>query len=460
MYLKSKLILQLVCALSLCNTLNGQIHMEGSVALDLKTGFFKCDLQLSNLPKLKAYRILLNKGMNIKYFKDTRNELIDYVGHYDGSIKGEAVEYTFKADPNEHIPPEFRVNYKGAFPVYVDDFNLFDHKGLIAINDKTLRATEQTKWYPVIYDVKNDKLIHSYTYDLTLSLEGGSTIFINGSAPKKAAKEHFVSNKAHPLLLFAGNYDFVEDKGDYILNTTVTKENAEIIFGNIARIKNNLSKNLGIEFSDNIYLIHHRAINKRKKGSSWGFNTYPSFAFTGLDFKKLADSNGKFYDDYYKYFGHEFGHNYFGSNVMSGKLGWFWLESFAEYLSYNTAEDLSGKQFLSEVLIEQLKHIKEGSFIPLDKIEHKDQIDEKYRYVLAPLMLKCFEDRFGRQKANLTLKYVLDFAKKESLTLEHLERAATKSGISKKQFEVFKTNFIIHTDFKEHIIREIEKKYG
>lgn len=449
-----------ICALLSFNIVSAQIHIEGNVEINMASGLFICNFNLTNIPKLNDYSILLNKGMNIKYFKDSENELINYEGHYNGEIKGEAISYIFKNDSTVIIPPEFNVTYRGAFPVYSNDFNKFDYKGIIAFNNKTLRASEQTKWYPVIYDAANDRILNSYTYDLTITIKGGNTIFVNGNAPKKGETSRFVSKKAHPLLLFAGTYSFIESNGDYILNTTVSKETSEKVFNNTTNIKSTLSKNLGLEFTDKIYLINHKAINKRRKGSSWGFNTYPTFAFTGLNFDKLLNDKGNFLNDYYRYFGHEFGHNYFGNNVMSGKLSWFWLESFAEYLSYNVAEDLCGIEFLNQVLLKQIKNIEDDNFIPLNKIENRDEIDEKYRYILAPLMLKCFEDRFGRNKMSLTLKSLLGLAKNETLTLLHWKESAIKNGIKKEAFERFEKEFIKNEKFKQNIIDEIRKNHG
>ncbi|MDY8137291.1 hypothetical protein [Aquimarina sp. 2201CG5-10] len=444
----------------LANTISAQVHIKGSIEIDLNSGLFTCDVNLSNIPELKEYRILLNKGMNVKYFKDKKNELINYNGHYDGEMKGEAIEYVLKVDSTTALK-ELNVTYLGAFPVYANDYNNFDYKGIIAFNNQTVRATEQTKWYPVIYDSVHDKLMNSYTYDLTISIVGGDTIFLNGTAPQKKNTARFVSKKAYPLLLFAGTYDFIENDGDYILNTAVTKENAKDIFKNIEIIKSNLSRNLDLEFTDHIYLINHKAINQRKKGSSWGFNTYPSFAFTGLDFNELTDENGKFSNDYLRYFGHEFGHNYFGNNVLSGKLKWFWLESFAEYLSYNIAEDLIGIEFLKEVLIKRAKYLKEDDvFIPLHNIKDTNEIGEKYRYIMAPLMLKCFEDTFGRAKMNLVIKSLLEFAKSETLTLQYFKKSAIKSGIKKEDFEEFEKKFMTNENFKQNIIQEIKNRYN
>jgi hypothetical protein len=448
----------IISVLLLSNTIFAQIHIKGNVEIDMDLGLLNCSFNLSNIPEIEDYRILLNKGMNIKYFKNTKNELINYKGHYDGKMQGEAIEYTFRSKSTTSIPNEFSIIYKGAFPIYKNEFNPFDYKGIIAFNGETLRAAEQTKWYPVIYDASNDKLLNSYTYNVTVKIKGGNTVFINGTAPKKGNVSHFISKKPYPLLLFAGSYIFVENNGDYILNTSINTENAEKVFDNIEIIKSKLSSYLNLKFTDNIYLISHKAINKRKKGSSWGFNTYPAFAFTGLDFNNLVNEQGNISKRNFKYFGHEFAHNYFGSNVSSGKLSWFWSESIADYLSYNIVEDLCDMGYLKIVLLKEIEGIKDANFISLNKIENKNEINGKYRYSLGPLLLKCFEDTFGRNKTNLVLISLLEFAKSETLTLQHFKKSAMKSGINKDKFEEFENYFIKDENFKQNIINEIKKK--
>nr|WP_299342881.1 hypothetical protein [Allomuricauda sp.] len=460
--MKTKM-LQLVFLLSVLLaplSFNAQIHMKGKVDIDMNKGLIGCELRLSNIPELTDYRIWINKGMNIKYFKNSDAELIQYDGFYSGKINGEAIEYTFVQDSLAHIPNEFNVTYKGAFPIYQNEFGPFDYKGAIAFNGETLRATEQTKWYPVIYNAKTDRILNSYSYELEVHIIGGNTVFINGTKPQKGEDLHFVSKKAHPLLLFAGSYDFVESNGDYIINTNVSKETSKKVFDNIEIIKSSLSKNLKLKFTDNIYLINHRAVNKRPKGSSWGFNTYPTFAFTGLDFNKILNEKGGFSNDINRYFGHEFAHNYFGNNVMSGKLGWFWLESFAEYLSYNIAEDLCGMDFLKQVLLGQLKYIKDDSFVPLAHVEKRSDINEKYRYIVGPFILKCFEDRFGRDKTNLTLQSLLKVSTTETLTLNQWKKSAVQGGVSEKDFETFETDFLVNEDFLQNVKDEILRNYS
>ncbi|CAM1344494.1 gluzincin family metallopeptidase [Tenacibaculum amylolyticum] len=449
-----------ICTLLFFSAIHAQIHIQGSVDIDMNTGVIKCNFDLSNIPKIEDYRILLNKGMNVKYFKNENNELIDYKGHYNAKVKGEGIEYILKDDAPT-IPSTFHISYKGAFPIYENEFSAFDYKGIIAFNGETLRATEQTKWYPVIYDVAKDKLINSYTYNVKINVVGGNTIFINGSAPKKGNSTQFVSKKAHPLLLFVGDYDFIENDGNYIINTSVTKENSSKVFKNIEVIKKYLSKNLDLAFTDKVYLINHIALNKRKEGSSWGFNSYPAFAFTNLDFNKMLKENGDLNNRMFKYFGHEFGHNYFGYNVKSGELSWFWIESFAEYLSYTVIEELSGADFLKETLIKQAKSIKDDeSFISLDKIKNENEIGNKYRYRVAPLMLKLFEDKFGRKKMSLIIKELLQLSENETLTLDKWKKAAINAGINEKEFNKFMKKFISNKKFEQNIKSEILKNYS
>lgn len=439
-----------------------QTHLSGKVFIDLNSGLMRCDFKLTNLPKVENYKILLNKGFNVKHFKREDNTTLHYDGYFNPFVQGEALGYHFRDTKRNKLglPKTFEVSYVGAFPKFENEYNAFDFKGLIAINNQTLRATEQTKWYPVIYDVNADKFFNSYTYDIEISITGGTTIFVNGSAPKKAKKAKFVSKKEVSLLLFVGNYDFVESNGDYILNANVTSQNAKLIFSNIETIKKSLSKKLKQEFTDNIYLLKHKAVNKRKAGSSWGFNVYPSFAFTGLDFNELVKENKRFKDSNTRYFAHEFAHNYFSYNVSSGTLKWFWGESFPEYLSFSVASDLCDKNYLPKVLLGKAKRLADKNFKPLTEIENANEINDAYRYSLGPLILQCFQEVFGKPKTNKVLIALLKRADTKILTLIDFEEAALGSGIKKTDFEAFYKKYISAKDFKSNVIDFITKKYS
>jgi len=433
-------------------------HIEGKVFIDINTGLFRCDFTFSNLESLEEYSILINKGMNIKAFQDVNQETISYHGFYDSTVKGEAIEYLLIAN-NKLIPlpNSFQVSYVGAFPRYVDSYNAFDFKGFIAINDETIRATEQTKWYPVIYDAKEDRKINQYTYNIEVELVGGTSIFLNGSAPKKANKATFVSKKAVPLFLFAGNFDFVESGGNYIINGEVSQKTAKIVFENVKLVQDYLEESLDQTFDGNIYLINHKAVNKRR--GSWGFNTYPAFAFTGKNmFENILTEEGKLDNNTYRFFGHEFAHNYFGNNVQSGVLFWFWLESFPEYISFTFAEKMGGKAFLNKVLRSKFKSVEKRSYVPLSQVKNSNEVNDSYRYNMGPLILLSFDYQFGRERTFDVLKKLLAYAEKETLTLEHLKKAAIASGVSSKAYNSFADEFIQSKNFKKNTLRFLKSK--
>lgn len=441
--------------------------IKGTIEINMKEGLFNCNLNLYNIPQNKNYKILLNKGMNIKYFKDSNGILVKYDGHYDGQTKGEAIEYALLDEEGKTLPlpTSFQVNYKGAFPIYFEnneDYGPFDYKGIIAFNGKTLRASDQSKWYPVLYDVDNDKLIDQYPYDVTIKVTNSenNSIFINGNVPQKTLTDNFISTKPSSLFLFIGNYDFISQPAGYILNLDADNKSVADIFKNIEAVKEKLANNLSSKFTDKIYIINHKAVNRRKPGSSWAFNDYPSIAFTDLDPAKMLNGKGQFEPWYTKFLGHELAHNYFGTHMLSGKLSWFWLESFAEYLSFNVTEDFGFNAFLKESLLSGAKNVESQSFIPLSEITEMAQINESYRYILAPLMLKCFEDTFGREKTNLVLQSLLEYAKKGTLTLEHFDKAVIASGIKAVDYQRFKQTYITSKDFKQNIIAQIRKIYG
>jgi len=441
--------------------------IKGTVEVDMKDGIFNCSFQLDNIPQSKNYKILLNKGMNIKYFKDSNRNIMVYDGHYDGKTKGEAIEYSLVDNEGKTLkmPSSFQIDYKGAFPIYFDnaeDYGPFDYKGIIAFNGKTLRAADQSKWYPVLYDEDNDRLIDKYPYDITIKVTNSENniIFINGNVPQKGLEHHFVSDKPSSLFIFIGNYDFVSQSAGYLLNLDTDKKTAANIFKNIEAVKEKLANNLNSKFTDKIYIINHKAVNRRKPGSSWAFNDYPSIAFTDLNPAKMLNEKGQFESWYTKFLGHELAHNYFGTNMLSGKLSWFWLESFAEYLSFNVTEDFGFKEFLKETLLAGAKNVEDQDFIPLSEVTEVSQINESYRYILAPLMLKCFENAFGREKTNLVLQSLLEYAKRETLTLELFDKAVIASGIKGMDYQKFKQTYIESKNFKQNIVTQIRKEYN
>lgn len=137
-------------------------HLVGEVKISILNGTIESDLEYSNLPKLKNYSIWLNTGLNLRYFRDSEDKFnYGNIKYYNEEISSEAFQYYFpdKENKSRFLPEKFKINYVGKFPVISDTLkanNRGDWKGNIAFNGNNIRASEQTAWYPILYDIEND----------------------------------------------------------------------------------------------------------------------------------------------------------------------------------------------------------------------------------------------------------------------------------------------------------------
>lgn len=145
------------------------------------------------------------------------------------------------------MPQRFKVSYVGAFPVYTDSTRLSDWgdwKGNIAFNGKTLRAAEQTAWYPILYDIAQGKTYQNVTYDITIHAADAKAIYLNGCPPQYGQQARFKSDKPFPLLIFAGDFNFRKEQNTYLVNTNLTTKQAQVLDSWFFRIKDYYQKNL------------------------------------------------------------------------------------------------------------------------------------------------------------------------------------------------------------------------
>ncbi|MDQ1139548.1 hypothetical protein [Pedobacter agri] len=239
-------------------------HLNGQVDIDMKTGQITCDFTLSKIPNLgKDYQIVLNKGFNIKAIKDANNNTLKYSGFYGGAMRGEGLTYApiFK-DSTMVNPKRLHILYTGAFPIYTDTLNFIDFKGLIAFNGKTMRAADQSKWYPIIYDVKKDRLIEQITFNIQVSAKGAKTIFVNGDLPQSGPAGRFKSDIAIAPMLFVGDYGVQKTDGALFLNTNMNQRQLSVFEQNIAEMKAYFSKNLKIPYNTKNVFIEHEPVEK------------------------------------------------------------------------------------------------------------------------------------------------------------------------------------------------------
>lgn len=441
-----KLILSLSSFFIICSLHAQAPHLSGKAIIDMQNGLFTCDFTVSNIPDLgKEYQLLLNKGFNIKHIKDATGEIIKYDGYYNGKMRGEGLTYSpINKNAVLENPKQLTISYTGAFPIYNNEFNFTDFKGLIAFNGKTLRASEQSKWYPIIYDVKNDQQLEQVTYNITIETKDSGQIFINGDLPQKGPIANFKSNIPLAPMLFIGNYNVQQTLNALFLNTNMNKLQLTVFETEIAEIKAYYNKVLSIPYNTKNIFIEHTAIEKFNKGRTWGFASYPTIAIAGGNLGETVDEKDKKFKDStdYHFYAHEIAHYYFGNVLQpNSTLFWFFLESTAEYLSVKASEAKFGKTFGDIYFKNAAKNLKEFKAVPLNKITEISQIGGVYRYSYGPLLLRGLEQIIGEERTFNFLRQCLN-TKGKLTDYSFLKEQLLKSGVSHTEWDVFEKQFL------------------
>ncbi|RNL56566.1 M1 family aminopeptidase [Pedobacter jejuensis] len=431
-------------------------HLKGNVDVVMATGQITCDFVLSNIPDLgKDYQILLNKGFNINAIKDSLDKTLSYSGFYNGKMRGEGLTYVpQKGDDVLTNPKLLHITYTGAFPIYTDTLNFIDFKGLIAFNGKTVRATDQSKWYPIIYDIKNDRLIEQMTYEIEVKSTDSKTIFVNGDVPKPGPVAKFKSDIAIAPLLFAGDYGIQKTNGALFLNTAMNEKELSVFEQNIADMKTYFNKSLKIPYETKNVFIEHAPVEKFNKGRSWGFVSFPVIAFAGLKLGDMVDKEHSQLKDStdYPFIAHEIAHYYFGNVLQpNSTLFWFFLESTAEYLSVKAAEDKFGKPFATRYFQTRAKQLKDFKAVPLNAIKDMNSISGTYRYTYGPFLLRGLEQIIGEKRMFKFLNTCL-ITKNELTDYNFFKNCALKSGVTKNEWDTYEKDFI-QSENAVHLIK-------
>ena len=460
---KTALIFILIVVNSL-NVLSQIPHLRGEIKISILNGTIESDLEYSNLPKLTNYCIWLNTGLNIKYFRDA-DDKFNYgkIKSYDDDKRSEAFQYYFPTKGNKgmFLPNKFKINYVGKFPVIRDTLrasNDGDWKGNIAFNGKSIRATEQSTWYPVLYDKENDVVLDKVTYDITINCEDCKAIYLNGSAPVYGNSANFKSDKAVSLMLFAGLFDFNKNKNTYFINTGLEKEQEDVLSDWTEKIIKFYEKKLKIPYVENISFLYSTPISK---GNAWMFVTYPTIATIypeKLGMKYYFELNTNKLKNYseIEIYAHEFGHYYFGTVIdPNSDLHWFFLEGLTEYLALQTTKEVIGEENYKKKIESYLKRTKD--FIPKPLSIVKDnEVDNNYRYDYAPLLITALEKEVGKEKVWNWLRTILNSDKQVKSDYIFFKATLLKSGISEKEFKDFEVKYILSDNAKVNVYNSVK----
>ena len=374
-------------------------HLTGEVKISILNGTIDGDLEYSNLPKLKNYSIWLNTGLNLRYFRDAEDKFnYGNIKYYDEEKSSEAFQYYFpdKDNKDRFLPEKFKINYVGKFPVISDTLkasNRGDWKGNIAFNGKSIRASEQTAWYPILYDIENDVELNKVTYDIKINCIDCESIYLNGSSPIKGKTANFKSDKPISMMLFAGIFDFTKNNHTYFINTELNSEQEKVLGSWTDKIVNFYENKFKIPYENSVTYLYTTPISKK---NAWMFVTYPTIAIIGQEKYNVksyfAPNTNKLKDNSnIEYFAHELGHYYFGTVIVpNSELRWVFLEGLTEYLALQTVKEVLGEESYHKKIDTYLKGTID--YIPKSMATIKNsEIDETYRYYYVPLLVTALE---------------------------------------------------------------------
>ncbi|RZJ64729.1 MAG: hypothetical protein EOO45_18185 [Flavobacterium sp.] len=436
--------------------------LTGKVNISVTKGTFDCDFTLSNIPKIDDYVIRINSGMNILHFKSLKPD--DFVIGHDISFKDtlayETRAYYFPSSnrKDKFLPESVQVRYTGKFPVAndtVSNFSKKDWKGNVAFNGKTVRSDgTQSAWYPVLYDINNDLLHDQVKYDIAITCEDCSTLYVNGSAPVKGTKARFKSDVPQELMLFCGNYDFAFVDDTYILNPDIDVKEIKEFSKLTNTYKQYYEKQLGISYNQPITFINTTPTSIK---DGWLFVAYPTIVNIGHGDSGIKSLMGKWLRPFVA---HELAHYYFGTyKVLNSELGDMVSEGFAEYMSMLLTRKMIGADVYQKSVDQKIEYMDDFTPLPMSKIRYNSDYRDRQTYVYdyAPLVFCAIEKEIGEKAMWKWMKTILE-TRTVFTNYNFLLNTLDKSLTDKAKLEVIKSKYLASDNSVENIKKALEGK--
>lgn len=438
--------------------------LTGIVEISIKEGTFDCDLTLSNIPKIKDYFIRLNSGMNILQMRSKKPN--DFLIHFSKSLldttsTGESIAYYFKGDTGKgkFLPESIQFKYVGKFPVIKDtikNYSRKDWKGNIAFNQNSVRSDgRQSSWYPILYDITNDKDLYLVEYDIEISCKDCNSLYLNGNKPIKAKSVIFQSKVPRELTLFCGNYDFTHIDDTYILNSHFNESETTGFTELINSYKEYYADKLNIQFKQTVCFVQTTPTSKK---DSWMFVSYPTIMSIGWQNGLKNITNPKYQDFYRPFIAHELGHYYFGTvKDFNSELGDMMSEGFSEFMSLQLTKEMIGTDIYYKKINEKIEHLKDFKARSFSEIKSDSEYNDRQLYVynFAPLIFTAIEKEIGNEKMwnwlNNILKTPTKFTNYDFLIL-----TLQKTLNNDKEFKLLKTKYFESEKALQNSISKIE----
>lgn len=383
-----------------------QARLTGRLNVDTRTGSLAGNLCVTRTGPVR--RFLLANGLNVREVTDATSGK-DYAFDVEmmDNADGDATTYTLaENDSADGICVEF----VGLYPVFHLDAGeaaAGDWKGRVAFDGRTVRATEQTRFYPVVLQ-SNGGQLDQLAYDIEVTCATCRAIYLNGSAPVRGRRAHLVSSVRRPLLLYAGDFPVSRYAGSYFVGAEASPASARVLGEELAQIASAHRSYLGLPIEDSPVLLSFASVQRSQPVGkiAWAFASWPTLATSGrLSFDEVVS---RMSDEHFKrfqlhYLAHEMAHYYFYERYNPrGPLRWFMMESTAEYLAAVAVRRLQGEAAYEE----RLGYYVEGARLdvkPLDRVTAPEEINENYRYNVGPLLWVAMSNTLGKDVVRDTL---------------------------------------------------------
>lgn len=419
-------------------------RITGWIETDPATGFLAGDICIAARPSALNGTILLHRGLNIRGVRNAvTGEALAFDGYYDARNVGDATPYQVASGGTAQ---GVCVTYVGAFPVVRVDAGertTDDWKGAIAFDGKTVRAADQTRFYPTLRDAAGVE--HSQVaYDVEVRCMGCKAIFWNGSAPVAGDHARFTSDRPRALMLYAGDLPFSTIDGVHFVGAEVSADTAAFVGTSFAAIAQVHETYLGVPMEDHPSLMSFAALGgraSRKLGvNTWGFATWPTIASDGrLAFDALIprEADGSLSAGRQRYFAHEMAHHYFGTRYAPrGPLRWFMMESTAEFLAARAIRTLRGEAAYQGLLAGYARDAP-ATVVPLNGVTEVSQIGGDYRYALGPLLLIALERRVGEEPLRRALSAFITEPPSDEIDYARFRDRLIAAGATEASLGVF-----------------------
>jgi len=409
-------------------------HLSGTIDISIKDRTLTCNLSYDQIPE--GYEILLNQAFKNPTFSANNQKLRtkkkNNTAHYIDAIQYELPQgvsgkvqlaYQYKESQNNKGIPS-------------------DWKGNLAFNYNSVRASEQTAWYPIWYSDADGIQLTDVSYDVEINCSDCSSIYLNGSLPKDGQYGRLTSKKPVPLLLFAGLFDFDVVNNIALVNSPLQEEEDAQVISYLESVKIFYESKFQMRLEKDLTVL---ASEPTTGDNAWLFATYPTIAIIGNENwgMKGLFKEGDIDEVRISSLAHEVGHYYIGNVFLPrGPLFWVFLEGVTEYISLQANRQIFGEEFYRQFLIKYKSQVQGLPFLHLSDINQQDEISGLYRYAYVPLLLTAIENEIGTDMMWNWLQQLISYKNTAYSDYAFFKRSFIESGMTERQYTDIEAKFI------------------